>query len=414
MRRVTVGIIAAAVVVAGAVVIVRSRATRPAEAPVLPAVQAAAEVEAEGRVVPVHGVTLALTSGGTVGEILVAEGDRVQSGALLVRLAEARQAAAGAAQAEANLRRATARLAELRAGARAQEIESARSVLQAAEARLAQLRAGARDEERAQAQLQVEQAESQAAAARQRVAQAETALRLAEDELRRAEQLAAQGAVAAQAVEQARARTQSARADLEASRAALGTAMVQTAAAREHLRLVLAGPRPEELQVAASDVRRARAQLELVTAGPRPETLAAAQADVAAAEAGLRQARAALAQMELRAPIPGIVAFLGPKPGEFVSPGMPLVRLADRGWEVETTDLTELSVVLIRPGDRVQVRLDAIPDLSLTGRVVAIEPFGENRQGDIVYRVRVGLDAQDPRLRWNMTATVTIGRRAQP
>ncbi len=410
MRRFIIWGVVVVIVIAAAFLLLR-RSDRGAQqaAPVLPPVQASTRVEAEGRVVPVRGVTLSLVTGGSAAEIFVAEGDRVKAGQVLLRLAEARQAQAGVAQAEANLRRAAARLAELRAGARPQEVESAASTVQAAEARYAQLRAGARTEERAQAQLQVQQAESQAAAARQRVMQAETALRLAEDDLRRAEQLVAQGAVAPQFVEQARARAQSARAELEAARAQYATASAQAASAREQLRVVQAGPRPEELRVAEAEVRRARSQLDLITSGVRLETLAGALADVAQAEAGLRQARATLAQMELRAPIEGTVAYLGPKVGEFVSPGVPVLRVADvRVWEVETTDLTELGVVRVQRGDRATVKLDAIPDLELTGRVRAIEAFGENRQGDITYRVRIALDRQDPRLRWNMTAAVTI------
>ena len=37
-----------------------------------------------------------------------------------------------------------------------------------------------------------------------------------------------------------------------------------------------------------------------------------------------------------------------------------------------------------------------------------IKPLGENKQGDIVYLVVVQPAQLDPRLRWNMTASVTI------
>ncbi len=47
--------------------------------------------------------------------------------------------------------------------------------------------------------------------------------------------------------------------------------------------------------------------------------------------------------------------------------------------------------------------------LELTGRIASIEPYGESKQGDIVYTATIQLDKQDPRLRWNMTAKVTIG-----
>jgi multidrug resistance efflux pump len=42
------------------------------------------------------------------------------------------------------------------------------------------------------------------------------------------------------------------------------------------------------------------------------------------------------------------------------------------GWLVETTDLSELDVPAIAVGDAVQVRFDAIPDLTLAGVVTKI------------------------------------------
>jgi HlyD family secretion protein len=72
--------------------------------------------------------------------------------------------------------------------------------------------------------------------------------------------------------------------------------------------------------------------------------------------------------------------------------------------------LTEINVVNVKEGDAATVTLDAITDLELTGKVVSIKGFGENKQGDIVYTVVVKLDKQDPRLRWGMTAKVTISK----
>jgi hypothetical protein len=40
--------------------------------------------------------------------------------------------------------------------------------------------------------------------------------------------------------------------------------------------------------------------------------------------------------------------------------------------------------------------------------VVRIKSIGQEKLGDITYTVVVRLDDQDPRLRWNMTAVVTV------
>ncbi len=331
-------------VVAGGIWLVARRGQPTAgPAPVLPPVRAAEEVVAEARVVPVRSASLSFSTGGVVSEIVVAEGDRVAAGQALIRLATARQLAARVAQAEAGLAQAQARLAELRAGARPEEIASARAVHEAAQ---------------------------------QKLQRGGTALHLAELDLHRTEQLYGDGAVARGDVDRARAAYDSARADLDAARA---------------------------------DLRRAQAQLDLLEHGVRPETLAAADAELAAAAAGRREAVVALADTELRAPFAGAVAAVEVKVGEFVPPGVPVVRLADTSsWILETTDLTELGVARVREGDPVTIRFDALPGLTLIGHLTGIRTHGENRQGDIVYRVTIRPERYEPRLYWNMTATVAI------
>jgi HlyD family secretion protein len=75
-----------------------------------------------------------------------------------------------------------------------------------------------------------------------------------------------------------------------------------------------------------------------------------------------------------------------------------------------TSDLTKLNVVEVGEGDAVTLTFDAIPGLELPGKVSRIKDLGENRQGNSTYTVVVKPDQQDARLRWNMTATVSIAR----
>jgi hypothetical protein len=54
------------------------------------------------------------------------------------------------------------------------------------------------------------------------------------------------------------------------------------------------------------------------------------------------------------------------------------------------------------------VRFDAIPAAEFPGVVRQISGYGETRQGEIVYPVKIDLQTTDERLRWNMTCAVTI------
>ena len=102
-------------------------------------------------------------------------------------------------------------------------------------------------------------------------------------------------------------------------------------------------------------------------------------------------------------------AALDAHAGEYVEPGTAVAHLADfSAWQVETTDLTELNVARIREGAQAAVTFDAIPGLELPGTVSHIRALGENKQGDITYLVTIKLSRQDPRLRWNMTASATM------
>ncbi len=433
MKKVLIGVVVLAVLAGVGYLIVTQVLPSSSEAQVtpeateaLPAVKAGNEVVADAVVVPVQSARLSLPTGGIVAEVLVAEGDAVEAGQVLLRLESARQAAA-VAQAEAQLLRAQSTLAELQAGPRAQEIEAAQSAVEAAQAQLARVQQGARPEEiaaaeaaldGAQASLQKVQEgprEEELIAARADVANAQATLQQAQaayDLVKSDPRIEARPE--SLQLEQATNAYTAARARLDAlqnraTAADIAGARAQIDQAQAQLDAIKAPARSADIAAADAEIRRAQAQLELLEAGVRPETIAAAEAEVAAAEAAVEQAKVALAEMELLAPFAGTVAALDTKVGEQVGPGSPVVVLADLSeWQIETDDLTELNVVQIREGDPVIITFDAIPDLELPGTVVRIKPIGENKLGDITYTVVIQPDKPDERLRWNMTATVVI------
>ena len=229
------------------------------------------------------------------------------------------------------------------------------------------------------------------------------------DVLLRVENARQEAAVAQARAQLRRAEAQLAQLNSGARPQEIDQAQAAVEAARAQLAKVRVTGPPLDITIAEAEVRRAEAQLELLTLGARPENIAAAEAEVVAAEAALQQAEAAMRETELRAPFDGTVASIAPKVGEYVTPGQAAVWLADDStWKLETEDLTELGVVRVDVGSPVMVTIDALPDVELTGRVESIKPLGENRLGDITYRVVIVLDEHEPRLRWNMTASVTI------
>jgi multidrug efflux pump subunit AcrA (membrane-fusion protein) len=165
------------------------------------------------------------------------------------------------------------------------------------------------------------------------------------------------------------------------------------------------------LDSAKADLTQAQKEYDTLSSGNSAGDKALAEATYEAARANLEAARAALADVELRAPFDGTIAGLKVKGSESVTPGQVIVSVADfSGWIVKTTDLTELDVVSIREGQAVQIALDAFPEEMLNGKVKLIGQNYAEKQGDIVYEVTVALTESLPNMRWGMTTEVKFNQ----
>ena len=184
----------------------------------------------------------------------------------------------------------------------------------------------------------------------------------------------------------------------------------------DNLNAAQRGPKPLDVElaqanaaVAAAAQQEAQARLARLQAGPDPDELAAAQAALAAAQASLAAAEAGLKNSELRAPFSGVIAAVLVKVGEQATPGEPAAVLADFSqWVVETDNLTEIEVVKVAEGQAATIALDALPGVTLHGRVTGISPVFEEKRGDVTYTVRVALSDAHPLMRWGMTAVTTF------
>lgn len=387
-------------------------------------------VVADAVVKPRQHVNLAMPVTGIVREILVNAGEVVAAGAVVLRLDSTHQLVA-VAQAKVALQRAQANLADLKAGARTQEVAAAQAVVDATQAQLARLTEGARagDTAAARAALSAAQAglqdvlngpdEEQLIAARADLAAAEATRHRAQSAYNQVkwrndigalpESLELQKATIAYEAAQARY-DQLAKG---ANSAQISNAQSAVENARAELERVTAPPRDSEIAEATAELRRAQAQLELLEAGARTEAIAAAEAEVEAARVALLEAGVALAETELKAPFAGTVAALNVKLGEHLTAGVPVVQLGDLSvWQIETDDLTELDIVKVRQGSPVSITIDALPDLALSGVVSRIERIGEEKAGDVTYTVIIQPDHYTEQLAWNMTASVTIAAEA--
>jgi membrane fusion protein (multidrug efflux system) len=151
------------------------------------------------------------------------------------------------------------------------------------------------------------------------------------------------------------------------------------------------------------------------TVGGAQAQLRAAQAQVAAAQASLQQARANTQAADLQlsyctiiAPVAGMVTHRTVSAGNYVNPGQALFALVqDDRWV--TANFKETQLARIRPGQAVDLAVDAVPGVTFrgkvdsfqggTGSVFSVLP-SENATGNyvkIVQRVPVKIVFDDPR-----------------
>lgn len=364
-------------------------AAEPAAVEEVPVVQEAeGAVIAEAVIEPVHWGELLFTTGGTVVEVLVDPGDTVAEGDLLVQL-DPTDGELAVQEAEAALAAAQAQLAQVKAGPRPEEIAEAESRLSDAQAALSQavaqrdqLTAGATEAEVAAAQAEVAAAEAEQRAALQ---QRDRAYEQKDKEVR----------------EQADYQLYAANEAVAAAQAQLDAAQSGGAA---RLREAGAG-------VQASSAQRdvAQAELDLLKAGVTPEEIAVSEAAVQQAEAALAMAKAALERTAIRAPFAGAVTRVDIEVGETAAPGEVVVVLAILDQlQARTVDLTELDVAQVTEGQAAAVKVDALPDVELRGRVARIDLRSVDYRGDVTYPVTVELEENVPGLRWGMTALVEL------
>jgi len=217
------------------------------------------------------------------------------------------------------------------------------------------------------------------------------------------------------------------------TRTELERAEQQVARSREELELarrrrdaLFGFSRPLELSQARSDSQSSREtlrQLESASSyrvAQKQAAIASAESRIQEAAARLELAKQQLARCEVRAEVPGIVVykdvFFGseqrkPQVGDQVWANQPLIILPDVSkMEVETR-VRETDVHKVERNQKVAVRVEAYPDLRLTGAVTLVGTLAQEekeRRGTKFFSVRVQLKESEPRLRPGMTARVEI------
>ncbi len=162
---------------------------------------------------------------------------------------------------------------------------------------------------------------------------------------------------------------------------------------------------------AEAGVIAAQTTLDRLMNGATDLDVQQAQIELVQAEQGVALAQSNLDRALLSAPFSGVIAQLNITAGEPAPAQDVAALLIDTQSFFLDLPVDESDIARIEVGQLVEVTLDALPDVVLTGRIsrlpLASQPQLPGQQV-VTYLVRVALDATDQPLRTQMTATANI------
>ena len=151
-----------------------------------------------------------------------------------------------------------------------------------------------------------------------------------------------------------------------------------------------------ELELAQQSAKYARQNVSL------------AQQNVSLAQKSLDNAQEKMEEAVILAPFDGIVAKIGVKEGEFLSPaaftGTTIVEIIDLSHMELVTKVDELDIAKVRTGQKVTIIFDAIPETKLEGEVTFVSPVPSEPAGVVLfedddelkeYEVKIDFDIPD-------------------
>ena len=114
--------------------------------------------------------------------------------------------------------------------------------------------------------------------------------------------------------------------------------------------------------------------------------------DVAAQQAKVDAAQSTVDMLSIIAPFDGEVLSVDGQPGDVVSTGDLAVNLGDLNHLYVETQVDESDISKVKLGNPITATVDALPGVTLTGKVSSVNPVGETVSGLVKYTVRVDLD----------------------
>ena len=145
--------------------------------------------------------------------------------------------------------------------------------------------------------------------------------------------------------------------------------------------------------------------LATLLAGADPLDVQSSQLSVQQQELALQTAEQNLAYDSIRAPIDGVISAIPSVIGTSVpSPAVSMVG----NQQIAEVTLNEIDAAKVQVGDKATVTFDALPDLSLAGAVVELDPVGTVSQGVVSYNAQIALATPNASVKPGMSVSADI------
>jgi HlyD family secretion protein len=184
--------------------------------------------------------------------------------------------------------------------------------------------------------------------------------------------------------------------------------------ARDTLEKLTRGADQIDIALSEEKLAEANAAYEDLLEGPAAIDIAVQQNTVAQRRSSLQSARDrltdaydALNDYTVKAPFDGVVVAMDGKLAQQVTPSTKLAIVLTQAKMVEVP-LNEVDIAKIKVGQKATATFDALPDLTIAGKVVEIDPIGTANQGVVTYNVNVAFETEDEQIKPGMSASISI------
>jgi HlyD family secretion protein len=344
-------------------------------------------------------VDIAFKSPGRITTLNLKEGSKVTKGQILAEIDRVSLSSQKDRE-QAGVEAAHAQLAQMITAIQFQresiegDLQLKRADLRSAEARLAELNAGTRTQE--------------VQAARAQVDDLKTWLDQYKRDFDRAQILFKNEDISAAQYEQFRSKYESTAQSLRQ--------------AEQRLALLVEGPRKETIDAARAQVERAQAAIRLAEANRielkrREQELAVRRAEIERAKAGVSIIASQLADTTIDSPIDGVVLVKSAEQGEIVAAGATIATIGDIEHPWLRAYIGEKDLGRVKLGTQVKLTNDSFPGKVYIGKITFISSEAEftpkqiqtqDERVKLVYRIKVEVDNPNHELKSNMPVDAEI------